>query len=60
MDLVFDMRVRVCVCVGGGCIQACGRNKDHLEDLDIDGRMILNVSSINRIGRLGLDWSGLG
>jgi len=44
MDLLFDMRV--CVCLGGGrCTQACGggnlRDKDHLEDLDIDGRIIL-------------------
>jgi len=44
-------------------IQACGggnvRDKDHLEDLDIDGRIIFK-NSIKRIGGLGLDWSGSG
>jgi len=33
---------------------------DHLEYLDIDGRIILNGSSICEMGRHGLDCSGSG
>jgi len=36
------------------------KERAHLQDLGVDGRIILNGSSRNTIGRRGLNWSGPG
>jgi hypothetical protein len=36
------------------------RERDHLEDLGVDGRIILNGSSGSGMWGYGLDWSGSG
>jgi hypothetical protein len=36
------------------------RKREHLEDLLLDGRTILNGSSVSGMDRHGLDCSGLG
>jgi len=43
------------------CIQGFGEETwDHLQDPDVDGRIILNGSSGSGMGGRGLDWSGSG
>jgi hypothetical protein len=37
-----------------------GRRGEHFEDLDVDGRIILNWSNRNRVRICGLDSSGSG
>jgi hypothetical protein len=36
------------------------RERDHLKDLGTDGRTMLKLSSRNRMGAHGLDWSDSG